>query len=103
MNKYVEATITNTKETGLLQKYTKRAKHFKGIVKDLYLFCSRCEKKQYDTSRLPSASAIICFHETELLEYLLHTVHSIVQNSPRQLLQEIILIDDNSHSGMYYS
>ena len=45
---------------------------------------------------LSSASIIICFHESESLENLLHTVHSIVQNTPRTLLHEIIMIADNS-------
>ena len=63
------------------------------------IFYFRCGEKKYDLTSLPSASVIICFHEVEELDNLLHTIHSIVQNTPKQLLKEIILIDDNSHRG----
>ena len=48
---------------------------------------------------LPQASVIIGFFDKEDIQLILHTVHSIVQNSPPQLLKEIILVDDFSHNG----
>ena len=55
--------------------------------------------KVYDS--LPQASVIITFVEHETLSYLLHTIHSIVQRTPPELLKEIILVDDNSTKGKY--
>ena len=48
---------------------------------------------------MPRASVVICFHGTETLTRLLHTLHSLVQHSPAQLLHEIVLIADNSKTG----
>ncbi len=65
-----------------------------------YIFL-RCDNKDYgDTSTFPKTSVFMCFHESEILSHILHTVHSIVQRTPRHLLEEIILIADNSKKGM---
>ncbi len=55
-----------------------------------------CKKKVYDDlSNFPTASVVICFYHEELMT-LLRTVHSVVDRSPRQLLKEVILVDDHS-------
>lgn len=44
---------------------------------------------------LPRASVIIVFHN-EIASALLRSVHSVLNQSPPELLSEIILVDDNS-------
>ncbi|XP_053322746.1 polypeptide N-acetylgalactosaminyltransferase 11 [Spea bombifrons] len=55
---------------------------------------SKCVKKTYPRD-LPLASVVICFYN-EAFSALLRTVHSVLDRSPGDLLQEIILVDDNS-------
>ncbi|CAB3402188.1 unnamed protein product [Caenorhabditis bovis] len=54
-----------------------------------------CKELKYDLSALPKASVIIIFTD-EAWTPLLRTVHSVVNRSPPQLLEEVILLDDNS-------
>ncbi|ELT88930.1 hypothetical protein CAPTEDRAFT_164644 [Capitella teleta] len=56
-----------------------------------------CRAKEYDLDTLPKASVVISFHENENLSHLLRTLHSIIRRTPEKLLEEIILINDNSH------
>lgn len=56
----------------------------------------RCKNKVYGD--LPEVSIIIPFRD-ERLSVLLRTVHSVLQNTPDNLLAEIILIDDGSETG----
>lgn len=59
---------------------------------------SRCANLTYDRI-LPSASVIIIFYN-EPWSVLLRTVHSVLKESPPNLLKEIILVDDHSEEGI---
>ncbi|PFH36265.1 glycosyl transferase [Besnoitia besnoiti] len=54
-----------------------------------------CRKLQYDRSKLPRASVIIVFYN-EPFSTLLRSVHSVLNWTPPELLEELILVDDGS-------
>ena len=54
-----------------------------------------CQAKSYHRAKLPRASVVIPFYN-EALSMLLRTVHSVLNRSPDDLLNEIILVDDCS-------
>ncbi len=63
---------------------------------DVFLFCvSRCLKNSYKIDGSHSASVVIVFHN-EAWSTLLRTVTSVINRSPKNLLKEIILVDDAS-------
>lgn len=58
----------------------------------------RCISRYANLGNLPKTSIVIVFHN-EAWSTLLRTVHSVINRSPRELLEEIILVDDNSERG----
>lgn len=61
----------------------------------------RCKNWIYpDVTQLPTASVILVFFD-EGWSILLRTVHSVINTSPKELLKDIILIDDGSEDGMH--
>lgn len=54
-----------------------------------------CRKKTYDVDNLLTTSVVIIFFN-EPYSVLVRTVHSVINTSPKNLLKEIILVDDGS-------
>ena len=56
-----------------------------------------CLKKSYPIDKLPKASIVIIFCN-ELLTFVLRAIWSILNQTPKGLIHEIILVDDGSNS-----
>lgn len=59
----------------------------------------RCKHWNYPEI-LPKTSVIIVFHN-EGWSVLMRTVHSVINRTPPQFLEEILLVDDFSDKGKY--
>lgn len=57
-----------------------------------------CKHKIY-SKKLPKCSIMISFHNENWM-LLMRTVHSILNNSPLELIEEILLVDDASDRGL---
>uniref|UniRef100_A0A8C5WEB2 Polypeptide N-acetylgalactosaminyltransferase n=1 Tax=Leptobrachium leishanense TaxID=445787 RepID=A0A8C5WEB2_9ANUR len=55
---------------------------------------TKCATRPYP-AELPAASIVICFYN-EAFSALMRTVHSVLDRTPANLLQEIVLVDDDS-------
>lgn len=64
------------------------------------LFEYRCKKWVYPED-LPKASVILVFHN-EGWSTLVRTVHSIINRTPPQFLEEVLMVDDFSDKGNYF-
>uniref|UniRef100_A0A183C4D6 Polypeptide N-acetylgalactosaminyltransferase n=1 Tax=Globodera pallida TaxID=36090 RepID=A0A183C4D6_GLOPA len=56
---------------------------------------AECKSIAYDLSSLPRATVVIIFTD-EAWTPLLRTVHSVINRSPPELLEEVLLVDDAS-------
>lgn len=79
-----------------------RAEHFNVIASNLVSLQRSLEDVRHPDcktinypSKLPTASIIIVFHN-EVWSILMRTIWSIINRTPTELLQEIILVDDLS-------
>ena len=63
----------------------------------LFNYKNRCKSTEYPND-LPSASVVIVF-KNERWSPVLRTVYSVLNRSPKNLLKEVILVDDQSDNG----
>ena len=63
-----------------------------------FVFVFRCKSIPYP-SDLPTASVVIVF-KNERWSPVLRTVYSVLNRSPKHLLKEVILVDDQSDIGI---
>jgi polypeptide N-acetylgalactosaminyltransferase len=97
-----------TKEEEELSKKIFEENHHNGLVsakiaRDRSLPDTRpneCRRRKYLTE-LPTVSIVIPFHN-EVLATLTRTIHSVFNRSPRELLREVILVNDHSDKEHCY-
>jgi polypeptide N-acetylgalactosaminyltransferase len=54
-----------------------------------------CKERSYDFASMPDTSVVFVFHN-EVLSVLMRSIHSVLNQSPPELLREIVLVDDGS-------
>lgn len=62
-----------------------------------HCFTFRCKYWHYP-EKMPKASVVIVFHN-EGWSTLMRTVHSVINMSPPNLLEEVVMVDDYSDKG----
>lgn len=73
-------------------------KEFYCSIGFLFVVVFRCKSIAYP-SDLPTASVVIVF-KNERWSPVLRTVYSVLNRSPKHLLREVILVDDQSDIGI---
>lgn len=58
---------------------------------------NRCLEKKYPED-LPSVAVVLIYLD-EALSIIKRALHSIISRTPKHLLKEIIMVDDNSSNG----
>ena len=66
----------------------------------IYIYHFRCKHYDYP-QKMPVTSVIIVFHN-EGWSPLMRAVHNVINNTPKELLHEVVMIDDGSKKGKYY-
>jgi polypeptide N-acetylgalactosaminyltransferase len=61
----------------------------------------KCKYVDYP-EKLPEVSVVIVFHN-EGWSTLMRTVHSVIKQTPKELLGEVVMVDDASTKGKTYS
>lgn len=59
---------------------------------------NRCLEKKYPEN-LPSIGVVLIYLD-EALSIIKRALHSIISRTPKHLLKEIIMVDDNSSNGL---
>ena len=67
------------------------------VVLEILLFLNRCLKKSYPED-LPNIGVVLIYLN-EALSIIKRAMRSIIDRTPKHLLKEIILVDDNSSEG----
>lgn len=77
--------------------------HSVNLIELSYYIIKRLKRCKYwhypELSKLPKASVVIVF-VNEGWSTLMRTVHSVINTSPPELLEEIIMVDDYSNKGL---
>lgn len=91
----IDASDAQMKRLQMKHNYNLMATEMMSLHRSLPDYrCDECKQMAYP-ARLPKASFILIFHD-EAWSLILRSVWSIIERSPRELIEEIILVDDVS-------